>query len=284
MIMKRFLFVAILLAVMSDGFTQSFYNFRSGRDYIVSLGTGVTSYFGDLNNPKDYLDTKPNVNIGLQKTIGNRYSVRAEITWFELLGDDKEADDASRVNRNLNFSSDNFEFNVVGIVDLFKRGERYYQRSTVNFYGLLGVGYMYFNPTTEFQRQKYVLQPLQTEGVSYKRASLVIPMGIGAKFKVSPFFNVGLEYGHRITFTDYIDDVSADSYPDPNALTSDIARTLADRRLNKDFGVRRGSTSDNDAFALLNIKVEYYLPAHILSTSKSRYSKRRKVRRRSKRR
>jgi hypothetical protein len=42
---------------------------------------------------------------------------------------------------------------------------------------------------------------------------VAIPFGIGAKMNVSKKVGIGLEWGPRKTFTDYLDDVSG-TYPD----------------------------------------------------------------------
>ncbi len=47
---------------------------------------------------------------------------------------------------------------------------------------------------------------------------------------VNPFFNVLIEGGYRITFTDYLDDISSKGYTNPALLKSDLSRALADRR------------------------------------------------------
>ncbi|TRX48411.1 hypothetical protein FNH22_29285 [Fulvivirga sp. M361] len=284
-------FVLNLFATEITG--QSFYNFKKGRDIIASFGTGTTSYFGDLNEPGDIIDTKLNFNAGLQYYFTNRVAVRAEGAWFRLSGDDTEAKNEGRLARNLSFKSDNVEINVVGIVQAFPNGTRFYQRPNVNFYGYGGIGILFFNPKGEVPQTdwngnaladagKFVsLQPLQTEGEAYSRWTFVIPLGAGIKVKAGPFFNVGIEGGYRFTFTDYLDDVST-RYIDHNSLDADpLRQALADKRYlvgltPSEAGKVRGDDSNNDGYFIFNIKLEYYLPANIFSTSKSTYNKRRR--------
>ncbi|MEQ8927507.1 MAG: outer membrane beta-barrel protein, partial [Fulvivirga sp.] len=182
--MKKLVLGVILIVLASEIYAQSFYNYRRGRDFIASLGTGTSTYFGDLNDDGDYFDAKPNLNIGLQYFFTNRIAARAELGWFQLSGDDANSSESGKVNRNLSFSSNNFEFNVVGIVQAWPDGARYYQRNDFNIYGFAGVGVLYFNPVAELNGKKVPLQPLQTEGVSYSRVTIVIPYGIGIKYKL----------------------------------------------------------------------------------------------------
>lgn len=298
--MKKTTIIVLLSLFISELSGQSFYNFRRGRDIIATFGTGTSSYFGDLNNPGDIIDTKLNLNLGLQYYFTDRVAIRGEATYFRLSGDDAEADSEGRVARNLSFRSDNIEFNVVGILQAFSNGTRYYQRPPINLYGFAGLGLLYFNPQgqvpdTDWNSQPladagdYVaLQPLQTEGVDYNRLAIVVPLGIGIKFKAGPFFNIGVEGGYRLTFTDYLDDVST-TYLLHNSLADDpLRQALADRRhelegnllpLGVDEGRTRGNPDNNDGYFMLSVKIEYYLPANIFSTSKYRYNKRKRSKR-----
>lgn len=252
---------------------QSFYALRKQRDLILTVGTGTATHFSDFQDPGDYIDAKPSLNVGVQlyplrHVFENRISARAELSWFNLKGEDSKASD-SRVVRNLSFYSNNFELNAVGIVNLIGQDQRFYNRSAFNVYGLVGVGVLYMNPKTEYQGEKYALQPLQTEGVSYSKFQFVIPYGLGVKFKASPMFNIGVEGVWRKTFTDYMDDVSGRFYADPASLSSDLSRTLADRRLERDPNYPilpnqvRGNPDKKDSYMLVNLKLEYYLPIEI---------------------
>ncbi|MEO1052811.1 MAG: DUF6089 family protein [Bacteroidota bacterium] len=276
--MKRLVvFFATLLLVSEFATAQSFYAKGRNRNVVASVGTGVSSYFGDLNNPGDLLDTRLNVNVGLQYLLGPRASIRGELTFFQLQGSDVEASDEGRVARNLSFVSNNIEVNAVVIVNLLPNGLRFYQRFPINPYAFAGLGFTYFEPRAErsngeFQR----LRPLQTEGNSYGPVTLVIPAGAGVKFKVSPFINIALEGGFRFTFTDYLDDVST-VFVDNSSFTDPIAAELADRRPEiglplRPEGSTRGNPDDNDAYFVANVKLEYYLPGELFSFRK-KYSR-----------
>lgn len=290
-----------LLGLVEIANAQSFYSYRGGRDAIVSLGTGTSTYFGDLKDPGDYFDAKPSLNIGLQYFFNPRISARTEVTWFRLLGDDNDANAEGRVVRNLSFRSDNFEFNVVGIINALPNGARFYQRPQFNPYGFVGIGFLYFNPKgvvpatdwngNELQKAgDYIaLQPLQTEGVNYSRLSIVVPFGMGVKYKASPFINVSIEGGYRLTFTDYLDDVST-VYQLHSSIEDPLVQAMADKRheinlppLGLEPDHIRGNPSNNDGYFLFNIKVEYYLPQDIF-TFKSNKNKgpRRNIQRRGK--
>jgi hypothetical protein len=263
-------------------YAQSFYAVRRERSIIGSIGTGVSSYFGELKEEKRSIDSKLNINVGLKYYFTNRISVRSELTWFQLHGDDSEAKDQDRVYRNLDFTANNFELNATGAVDLFPAGQRFYQRPKLNLYGFAGIGLLYSNPKTEYQGKKYALQSLQTEGVKYSRFQAVIPYGFGARVMLTPFVNIALEAGYRLTFTDYLDDVST-VHLDPSAFTDPIAAALSDRRPEVGQpiaapGTRRGNPEKNDSYLLINAKLEYYIPDGVFwNTSKKLYKSKRKA-------
>jgi len=286
----RFTILVVLsFFVVSQGLTQSFYAVRQDRDLIGSVGIGTSTYFGEFQNPKNYIDAKPSISIGAQVFpapyfIGDRLAVRAELSWFRLQGSDANAND-DRVVRNLSFYSNNIELNVVGAIHAMPQHIKYYRifkRSTINIYGLVGAGILYTNPKTEYQGKKVALQPLQTEGINYTRFQFVIPYGLGISYKTNSYYNIILEGVWRKTFTDYLDDASSTRYLDPALLGSDLSRALSDRRKEREPSYvtspgrgRRGNPDKKDSYMLINIKVEYYLPVKLgINDRRYRRSKR----------
>lgn len=276
-----------LSATLADA--QSFYAARRNRNLLVGLGSGTANYYGEMVNPGEFGILKPNIAVSAEYYFTNRFSTRAELTWFQLSGDDSKAND-DRKKRNLSFTSGNVELAVMGVINLSPIGTRFYQRSQLNFHAFAGFGVLHFNPKAEYEGKKYALQPLQTEGVKYSRLQPVIPVGLGARIKIDPFFNILIEGGYRFTFTDYLDDVSSRRYKDPATLSSDLSRTLADRRgeigedVPFDKGVR-GNPSKNDGYFIANITLQYYLPSEIFQSSQRKLynSKRKSYYRRPKR-
>jgi hypothetical protein len=145
-------------------------------------------------------------------------------------------------------------------------------------YGLIGFGMFHYNPQGLYINQstgnsRWVdLKPLRLEGQGmaeypdrkeYSLTQQEIPMGFGAKFYIRENMYVGLEVLHRLTFTDYIDDVST-TYIDPALfdiyLTPSqavIARQMMYRgnlydppnsRPYSTVNEQRGDPTENDAF------------------------------------
>jgi hypothetical protein len=272
--------LVFLLANATAAFSQSFYAIRKERSLIGYVGVGSATYFGELAPPKNSLTpAKYGFNVGLEHFVTNRISARAEATWFQISGSDKGM--VGREARNLSFTSNNIEANVAATVNLLPNGRRFYQRQMINFYGFVGLGFVYINPKTEYNGEMVALQPLQTEGVKYSKIQPVIPFGAGMKLKMGPFFNLAIEGGMRKTFTDYLDDVSSRTYPDPATLSSDLARDLSNRSPGKSVTIR-GNPETKDWYFMLNAKLQYYLPYDLgalrrnkLYTQKRRYNRKR---------
>ncbi|MCE7864017.1 MAG: hypothetical protein DYG99_10805 [Bacteroidetes bacterium CHB5] len=276
--MRKLLVLIVLVAIAESAIAQSFYAIRKNRSLIAVVGTGTSTYFGELANPGDYFDAKLNVNAGLQYYLTPQISLRSEINWFTLEGSDANANDHERQQRNLSFRSRNVEFNAVGMINLFPNGNRYYRRPYFNVYGFGGVGLLYFNPKAELNGTWHALQPLQTEGVKYSRITPVIPFGVGVRLKFGPNMNIAFEGSYRKTFTDYLDDVST-VYPVQSSLSSDLARSLSVRYElvpPSIEGLQRGNPSREDGYMMFNVKMEYYLPIDIQDNGNGRmYSKKR---------
>lgn len=272
--MKRYALLGLLaLTLTTDLATaQSFYAMRRQRSLIFVGGIGTASYLGELANDGDYLQAEPTINLGLQYYLTRQISVRADVTWFQLSGSDAKTNNLDRVGRNLSFYSNNFEMSAVGMYNFYPHGRTFYQRPAFNFYGFAGIGVMYFNPKTDYQGKSYTLHDYKTELVDYNRVTLVIPMGLGVRFKLGPFMNLSFEGGYRKTFTDYLDDVST-VHHDASKFTDPTAYALSDRRpeiglANVPDGYIRGNPKADDAYILYSVKLEYYLPGNFLQSGR----------------
>lgn len=270
------------LGIPLTGYCQSFYALRRDRNFLVSLGSGTANYYGEMVNPGEFGTLKPNVAAGAEYYMTDRISIRGELTWFQLSGNDADADD-DRVERNLSFRSNNIELSLMGAINLSPMGLRFYQRSKLNFHAFAGIGALYFNPKAKYQGEWHALQPLQTENKKYSRFQPVIPLGFGARIKLDPFFNILVEAGYRLTFTDYLDDASSTRYVDGALLKNDLARALADRRVEIDTQPsrptevgKRGNPAHNDGYFITNITLQYYIPKIMFSGYNKLYNAKRK--------
>ncbi len=203
----------------------------------IGFQAGATMYHGDLCDGLSC--QQPSFNIGLYSryVFTDYYSIRPRLNIFRLQGDDANG---SRPERNLNFRSDNVSFFTDFVWDLTPNKMNTYSRSVLQPYLLVGIGFLWFNPKTEYNGEWVALQPLQTEGKGYSRFAFAASFGLGLRFKVSKYLSFGLEVSIQPTTTDYLDDVSGEYVNNKTLLgTSAI---LADRT--NELGIIPDQTSD----------------------------------------
>ncbi len=270
------------------------------------FGIGTSNFLGDLggkdsigtNDLQDLELTQFNMAafMGLRHSFTKNFYGRFNMTYGKVSGDDKLTNEPFRRNRNLNFKSNIFEFDLMGEV-WFNFGSRkghQHQLKRVNSQkgpwhvrglsiGLFGgVGVFHFNPQAQIQGQWVYLAPLRTEGQGlpggpdeYKLWQINFPVGINGMVRLHRKWSFGIEATYRFTKTDYIDDVSS-TYYDANDLMlyqgeqrGEVAAYLSNPSLGMinegkpDYvttqGQQRGDSSDNDGYFYALIKVDYLI-------------------------
>ena len=202
-------------------FVMLFWGGLRGQTSEIGLCGGVSFYMGDLNPKKVFSGSRPAGGVLYRYNINPRLAIKANVLFGSL-----EASDAKTggdLKRNLSFRSPLSEISAQIELNFLKL---YNEKGMNPFspYLFAGIAIFSFNPQAELGGVWYDLQPLGTEGqglnmkdpvtgVMYdqKRYSLTgfsIPFGIGFRVNFLKYYCVGLEWGFRKTFTDYIDDVS----------------------------------------------------------------------------
>lgn len=237
------------------------------QHFEAGANLGVTFYEGDLTitTVKDRL---AEINLGgggfIRYNINNFMAARFSINYGKVTG----ADGGDRAERNLSFSSNILEFALTGEINIL--GYQPYNLERVfSPYVFGGIALFKFNPQAELDGITYDLQPLGTEGQGladfperqfYNLTQFSIPVGLGLKYALSDTWNIGIEGGIRVTFTDYLDDVSL-TYPGTSVLLEnrgDIAAALSDRSLNgRDAGAGRGNAGVNDYYLFGGVTISY---------------------------
>lgn len=264
---------------------------------MLSFGIGVSTYHGDLHDVLyDGLGSARGFNVGggLRKKIGSQISVRLDLNYYSIGGDDadsgflrgkdpsqrngpREGLNDTRFKRNLSFEANNIEASFLLTFNLIPVKGSYTRRPILNPYLMLGIGITSNNPTTTHPNtgEKINLRHLNTEalpGQGYSGSLLVIPVGIGIRFKANQYVDILFEAARRFTFSDYLDDVST-VYPSEDALrNADRIGDIEDALVlytrsgeNPDFGTReaggvRGNPDLNDAYYIFQVRLELYLP------------------------
>jgi len=324
---KTVLFLSLLF--IWQGADAQFYKnqgyWRKNRTELI-FGIGAANFLGELGGRNqigsnfiwdlEMKKFKPAITLGLKYAITRKINFRAQVSYAVLSGDDALTTEKFRSNRNINFRSRTWE--GAGIFELVlhqvRPGHRYNlagvkgtKPKAAHIYAFAGIGAIKFNPQGYFEGTWYDLKPLGTEGQNYRDGAkpyslwtVVIPLGIGYRWQIAnPNLMVGIEIGHRLTFSDYIDDASTIYYDNaaigsqPGLSASDniLAAHFADPSLgyfidpegnqaplNSTFtGAQRGDDTDNDAYLFAQITASYKLSKKVYRNKSSTKRKGRKV-------
>jgi len=201
-----------------------------------------------------------------------QWSVRAEAWKGNLSGVDAASANVANRNRNLSFNTRLYEMSLVGVYRFLSP-----ELHRVSPYVFGGIAAFRINPYThDTSGTQYYLFPLSTEGQgltqypdrsAHKLSHVGIPFGGGIQWSINEKWSLGVETGLRLTFTDYIHDVST-AYVDPLLLQQergDKALELSYRGgelpggspVYPRVGSLRGNAETNDWYYNTIIRLQY---------------------------
>lgn len=251
------------------------------QEYEFRFYLGANYYQGDLA-PSTNKFSFSQGQIAWSAMVGTKlnevFKVNAKFMTGKLLGRDSDSQSLDRKKRNLSFQSPLYEFGInteININHFLKGLDKY----GVKVYYTTGINLFHFSPKT-FKRNEFGdveiidLQPLGTEGQGlpgfndrYSLTQINIPFGLGFRFHLFDNIEMGIELVPRITFTDYIDDVSDSyvSYDDLMAANRPIAAMMANRTgeylgtnvVSVPTGATRGNPDDNDWYFFSGVYLSY---------------------------
>lgn len=243
-----------------------------GRSELLLLGGGM-NYIGDLNDQSALSLPRPAGGMGLRFRLDNRWALRGEFSYGSVACEE----DYNKL-RNLSFKSDILELSFLAEFNFAPFGpgptERFW---TPYLFG--GLAVFHFNPMAKYslgngEEHWAALQPLCTEGQGsaqypdrklYPLMQVSMPFGMGIKIRLGKAFSLAAEYGFRMTWTDYLDDVSK-TYVGSDLLMNNaddglLAAQLADRSgevvdgyVNA-VGIKRGDDSLDDWYAYFHLSL-----------------------------
>lgn len=260
--------VLLGLAAMSDAQRHDFLS----RSELLLMGGGM-NYIGDLNDQSALTMPRMAAGVGLRYRIDNRWAMRAEVSYGSVACEE----DYNKL-RNLSFKSDILEMLALVEFNFAPFGPGATERLwTPYLFG--GLGAFHFNPMARYvvgdgEEHWAALQPLCTEGQGssqysdrkiYPLTQLCLPFGVGVKVRMGKAFSMAAEYGFRMTWTDYLDDVSktyvGSEFLMANSDDGALAAQLADRSSDvvADYvnavGIKRGDDSLDDWYAYFHISL-----------------------------
>jgi len=244
----------------------------------ISVGVGLLNYRGTLNDADKTLhfsSFRAGYNIAVEKRFLNFLGASADFMMGTL------AYNQMQPTSHLNFETPitRFGINIKAILDnyssvKFPKG--------LGFYISSGIGFMFFNPKTDLKDKngntyyywsdgtirnmaqtgnpsdaQIILRDYKYEttvkdsGTTIKNNSLVIPIKIGATFKVTRALEVDFAVSYNYTFTDYLD-----GFKSKGAIHNDVF-FYSNAALRFNFGVKNEKSSkqemNNGSFQLVEL-------------------------------
>jgi len=230
---------------------------------------GGMYYLGDLNPLKQFNNTQFSAGLMYRYNVHSRLCIRLNALYGNVSGNDFQSSSVLLKNRNLNFTSSIFE--LAGGIEFnylpFAIGHDKYKGTA---YILAEIGVFHMNPMTQYNGDVYELQKMSTEGQgtslssqpNYNLYQLCLPIGAGVKMTLGKRASLNVEFGLRKTFTDYLDDVHADTYVDPLKLQNEsgpISTALSNRSLDGSKYGKRGTSSTNDWYVFTGMMLTFKL-------------------------
>ncbi|TAF78766.1 MAG: hypothetical protein EAZ50_13115 [Runella slithyformis] len=197
---------------------------------------GVAGYLGDLNK-SDWLSKEPRPAYGafVRYNLTPRLSGSLSLLHGRLSGRDSHyADRASRnfsTTTPINELTAQVEFNLWPLTD--PRNPRNFSPAFTP-YLFVGAGVATTKPAPDFENV-IVAKPEYTDGAEadgvakYSNTHVILPFGLGLKYRFRPEWTLTVEAGFRLTFSDYLDGISAAANPAKNDRYKFSGVTLAYR-------------------------------------------------------
>ena len=252
--------------------------FKSHGQFIEFGGSlGGTTYQGDINHLSSRLSIQGarllnSIHLGYH--FNDFFSLKVRYSHTSISAYDSESIDDWRRSRNLHFKTSIREYALISEIELSDIIKKFRKLQLKPFVSV-GICLFNFNPKATYKGEWVDLQPLGTEGQGlpgyekpYKLQQISIPFGAGLKYYINEKWVFAFEISPRITFTDYLDDVSG-KYPDldlsRNAKGAISSAMSYRSNLLPGFippkepvtGFGRGNSKDNDWYIFNSFTIAY---------------------------
>lgn len=192
----------------------------------ISLGSGGSMFTGTVSSPSIFSNeiTINNTLVGTYH-LTNEISAALTISKFTLGNIDYTSTNLEEVARGFHFTTEMLSISPSIQFKIRESSPGSTRKLFVNSYFGIGGEYIKFNPTSSYKGVIYNLQTLGTGGQTidsakspYSLTTAGLVFSGRMNFYVNKKYAVSFLLSYHRTFTDYLDDVGPDIYPDPNKL------------------------------------------------------------------
>lgn len=248
--------------------------FSFKKRYELGFMGAYALYYGTLSNKKLFSnDFNSFAGIQFRYSLKNHISLSLSLMKMTLTGSDMRSGDTVKMARGFSFTTPVTNISLQVEYDFFDNrvySSRNKIRPSIGF----GVDYIKFAPKGEYLGKLYDLQSLGTggqhlpgaENAPYALSSLGAPITLQLRYLLNKKMIYSLFASYHLAFTDYLDDVGPDPYPDPVALAA-ANPALADpavffanptKKLVGKNQLRSGVASGADSFFTFGFTLAYH--------------------------
>lgn len=193
------------------------------QDFRINVFGGMANYSGDLQSKAiTFQQARYALGAWVSYDISSKIMLRGGLHYATVRGSDAYQQNPQNLLRNLSFATNIWELH--GAAEYHFLG---IDAGIFSPYVVAGLAAFHYNPYAyDAAGAKIFLKPLSTEGQGitgypdrkpYNLVQVAVPFGAGVRMMLTDQVDVGVEFGFRKTFTDYMDDVSR-SYIDQTLL------------------------------------------------------------------
>lgn len=247
-----FLFLLPTLVISQDESISQDTSKSSNKGWEGGLFLGYSNYLGDLVEPTFTLDqANPAFGVFIKNRLSNRFGIKANLFYGRIEGSDVNYD--RNVDRNIDFESSLVEIAIRGEYELrraprttrdeFEQSGKY--KKKIVPYIFLGLGAAFVNPDVNYNLEEgspaTIALKNEDANADFSNTQFALPIGAGLRIDLSRKAYLGLEWGQRITASDYLDGVKESGDSGDNDIYLFGGATVGFRFVDKD--------SDNDGVA-----------------------------------
>ena len=190
----------------------------------VGVNAGVFVYQGDLT-PETlgaYKTLKPGWGLYISRILTPSFLLRTNFASGQLLGSDaRYSRPAYRQQRNLRFTTPVKEISELVVWNMFGNSSNEIgNRFSPYLFGGIGVSFLNIDRSSNLNKSYFANQPAITNGLAADMnrtppgSLLVLPVGAGVEYFLTPNISLTAETNFRYTFTDYLDGFSQVANPE----------------------------------------------------------------------
>jgi hypothetical protein len=194
--------------------------------YEAHFGIGTTNVFGDIGGTADknnlfglkdikIKETGPSFYLGLRYKTFENQALKFNLIYGSAKGSDEGSKNAERMfsyKTTIIEPSLQYEYYFLTESRNYRTSRLYNRRGMINNFSTLslyvfgGLGGVIYNP--KFTYEGGAPEPNIEKTTGFSKVSVVLPIGLGVKTAINKFWSVGIEFGRRFAFTDYLDGLS----------------------------------------------------------------------------